>query len=53
MAGWRQAVALAMTGEEIEALTALSRSRKFGQRDRWLSGLAAPTLECSDVRLGW
>ena len=24
MAGWRQAVALAMTGEEIEALTALS-----------------------------
>ena len=25
--GWRQAVALAMTGEEIEALTALSRSR--------------------------
>ena len=26
MAGWRQAVALAMTGEEIEALTALSRS---------------------------
>ena len=23
MAGWRQAVALAMTGEEIEALTAL------------------------------
>src|SRR6202041_2580924 len=27
MAGWRQAGALAMTGEEIEALTALSRSR--------------------------
>ena len=27
MAGWRQAVALAMTGEEIEALTAVSRSR--------------------------
>ena len=27
MAGWRQAVALAMSGEEIEALTALSRSR--------------------------
>ena len=27
MAGWRQAVASAMTGEEIEALTALSRSR--------------------------
>ena len=27
MAGWRQAVALAMTGEEIEALTGLSRSR--------------------------
>src|ERR1700758_1319773 len=27
MAGWRQAVALAMTGEEIEAVTALSRSR--------------------------
>ena len=27
MAGWRQAVALAMTGEEIVALTALSRSR--------------------------
>ena len=27
MAGWRQAVALAMTGEEMEALTALSRSR--------------------------
>ena len=27
MAGWRQAVALAMTGEEIGALTALSRSR--------------------------
>ena len=27
MAGWRQAVALAMTGEEIEAPTALSRSR--------------------------
>ena len=27
MAGWRLAVALAMTGEEIEALTALSRSR--------------------------
>ena len=27
MAGWRQAVALAMTGEEIEALTALSRRR--------------------------
>ena len=27
MAGWRQAVALAMTGEEIEALTALSRPR--------------------------
>ena len=27
MAGCRQAVALAMTGEEIEALTALSRSR--------------------------
>ena len=27
MAGWWQAVALAMTGEEIEALTALSRSR--------------------------
>ena len=27
MAGWRQAVALAMTGEEIEALTALSPSR--------------------------
>ena len=27
MAGWQQAVALAMTGEEIEALTALSRSR--------------------------
>ena len=27
MAGWRQAVALAMTGEEIEALTALPRSR--------------------------
>ena len=27
MVGWRQAVALAMTGEEIEALTALSRSR--------------------------
>ena len=27
LAGWRQAVALAMTGEEIEALTALSRSR--------------------------
>ena len=28
MAGWRQAVALAMTREEIEALTALSRSAK-------------------------
>ena len=27
MAGWRQAVALAMSGEEIEALTALSLSR--------------------------
>ena len=27
MAGWRQAVELAMTGEEIETLTALSRSR--------------------------
>src|SRR5262245_4856455 len=27
MAGWRQAVELAMTGEEIGALTALSRSR--------------------------
>ena len=27
MAGWRQAVALAMTEQEIEALTALSRSR--------------------------
>ena len=27
MAGWRQAVALAMTGEEIEALTALSPGR--------------------------
>ena len=27
MAGWRRAVALAMTGEEIEALTALLRSR--------------------------
>ena len=27
MAGWRRAVDLAMTGEEIEALTALSRSR--------------------------
>src|ERR1700720_3263531 len=27
MAGWRLAVALAMSGEEIEALTALSRSR--------------------------
>ena len=27
MAGWRQAVELAMAGEEIEALTALSRSR--------------------------
>ena len=27
MARWRRAVALAMTGEEIEALTALSRSR--------------------------
>ena len=27
MAGWRRAVELAMTGEEIEALTALSRSR--------------------------
>ncbi len=27
MAGWRQAVALAMTGEQIKALTALSRSR--------------------------
>ena len=27
MAGWRRAVALAMTAEEIEALTALSRSR--------------------------
>ena len=27
MAGWRQAVAFAMSGEEIEALTALSRSR--------------------------
>src|SRR5579864_4649778 len=27
MAGWRQAVELAMTGEEVQALTALSRSR--------------------------
>ncbi|TYO61076.1 IS630 family transposase, partial [Bradyrhizobium hipponense] len=27
MAGWRQAVELAMTDEEIETLTALSRSR--------------------------
>ena len=27
MAGWRRAVELAMTGEEIERLTALSRSR--------------------------
>src|SRR5437660_3406889 len=27
MAGWRQAVELAMTGDEIQALTALSRSR--------------------------
>jgi hypothetical protein len=27
MAGWRQAVELAMTGVEIEALTALPRSR--------------------------
>src|SRR5260370_7404639 len=27
MAGWRRAVELAMTGEEIETLTALSRSR--------------------------
>ena len=27
MAGWRQAVELAMTGEEIETLTGLSRSR--------------------------
>ena len=27
MAGWRQAVALAMTDEEIETLTAIARSR--------------------------
>lgn len=27
MAGWRQAVELAMTDEEIETLTAVSRSR--------------------------
>ena len=27
MAGWRRVVELAMTGEEIERLTALSRSR--------------------------
>ena len=27
MAGWRRAVELAMTAEEIETLTALSRSR--------------------------
>ena len=27
MAGWRQAIELAMTEEEIEALTAISRSR--------------------------
>jgi hypothetical protein len=33
MAGWRQAVALAMTGEEIEALTALSRLRVSRDRE--------------------
>ena len=37
MAGWRQAVALAMmTGEEIEALTALSRTEPAG----WVSRAA-------------
>ncbi len=30
MAGWRQAVALAMTGEEVEALTALCRAGDRG-----------------------
>ena len=52
MAGWRQAVALAMTGEEIEALAALSRSRTEpagscrGQR-------AAPAIGRSDRSLPW
>jgi hypothetical protein len=32
MAGWRRAVELAMTGEEIETLTALSRSRTEAAR---------------------
>jgi hypothetical protein len=53
MAGWRQAVALAMTGEEIEALTALSRSRTepagrvsraamlLGYREKPFSGMQA------------
>lgn len=36
MAGWRQAVKLAMTDEEIETLTALSRSRtKPASRVSW------------------
>jgi hypothetical protein len=43
MAGWRRAVELAMTGEEIETLTALSRSRKV-MRD-WLELMLRRTGE--------
>ena len=49
MAGWRQAVALAMTGEEIEALTALSRSRTepAGRVSRAAMRPAAPTARAN------
>ena len=38
MAGWRQAVALAMTGEEIEALTALSQVAGPNRREAGCRG---------------
>src|ERR1700756_1802904 len=57
MAGWRQAVALAMTGEEIEAVTALSRSRTEpagrGSRAAMLLGyLEKPSFFAVGRRLG-
>src|SRR5262249_18893112 len=57
MAGWRQAVELAMTGEEIQALTVLSRSRtepasRVSRAQMLLAYLENPSFGAGGRRLG-
>src|SRR5213594_851095 len=57
MAGWRQAVELAMTGDEIQALTALSRSRtepasRVSRAQMLLAYLENPSFCAVGRRLG-